>query len=170
MTAFGWRQRAAKAERSGFPRPERAESKAAAAYINGHFGKSHGHQSSKQGRWGHGNKRAPNVSHAMQPTILNFKGKKNTARPEDPKNFRESAILQFAGTQVVKHQDRDGRRKTGVCKRKRCRIAPNHYGIGAVHLGAEFRREWVVILKTCHSRGPQRQFVRRHSWARTQFQ
>ena len=103
MTAFEWRQRATKLERSGFPGPERADSKATAAYINGHFGKSHGHQSSKQGGWSHGNKRAPNVPHAMQPAILNFKGKKNTARPKYPANLRERAILQFPGTQVVKH-------------------------------------------------------------------
>jgi hypothetical protein len=97
MTVFEWRQRAAKAKRSGFPGTESADSKAAAAYINRHLGKTRGHQSSKQGRWDHGNKRAPNVSHAMQPTILNLKGKKNTARPEYAKNFRESAILHFAG-------------------------------------------------------------------------
>lgn len=154
MTALEWRQRAAETKRSGFPGSEGADSKATAAYINRHLGKSRGHQSSKQGRWGHGNKRAPNVSHAMQPTILNFKGKKNTARPEYTKNFREGAILQFAGMQVVKHQDGDGRRKTRVCKRKRCRIAPNHYGIGAVHLGAKSCGKCVVVVKTCHARGP----------------
>jgi hypothetical protein len=169
MPAFESRQRAAKAKLSGFAGSEGANSKSAAPDINRHLRKTRGCESRVQERWGHGSKCAPNVSHAMQPTILNFKGKKNTSRPKHPENFRERAILQLAGTQVVKHQDRDGRRKARVGKRKRCRIGLNHCCIGTVQAGAKCCGKCVVVLKTRHAQSPQRQFLGCRAWTRAQF-
>lgn len=65
------------------------------------------------------NKSASQMHHAMHVAILNFKREKNSPRPEHAKDFRESLVLQFRGTQMMQHQHGDRRGKSAVSERQR---------------------------------------------------
>ena len=103
------------------------------------------------------------MSHAVQPPILNLQCEEHAAGPKHPPDFRKGAILQLARTQMMKHQDRNRRRKRAIRKRQRPRIALDHCCIRAIHTGAQLCRKCVVVLETRHTRRPQAQLSRRRS-------
>jgi len=106
----------------------------------------------------------------VQPSILNLKREEYPARPEHAPNFRESAILHFVRTQMMKHEDRDCRRKCAIRKRQRRSISLDHRRIAAAHASTELRRRRVVVLKTGHPSSEVPQLLRCRSGPRTQLQ
>jgi hypothetical protein len=86
------------------------------------------------------------VSNAVQPPILNLKGKKNSARPQHPPYFRKSAILQLVRTQMMKHENGNRRSKRVIRKRQSCRIALKYAGICSAYASTESRGKFVVVF------------------------
>src|SRR6202165_3890011 len=170
MPAFALRQRGGRFKPSHFARAERTDSKASAPEIHGHLGKSRGRQSRNRRSWRHRHKRAPEVPHPVQPSILNLKREEHAAWPEHPPNFRESMILQLVRTQMMKHENRNRRRKCAVRKRQRRSISLDHRHTRAADAGTELRRNRVVVLKTGHPSSEVPQLLRCRSGPRAQLE
>src|SRR5205085_11391908 len=58
------------------------------------------------------------MGEALEPAVRNVKGVEMPAGPQDASNFRERAILRFAGGQVMQHQHRDDRGKSFTGERQ----------------------------------------------------
>jgi hypothetical protein len=85
-----------------------AESEGTTAKIHGNAGEARAGEPGEGGAGRNRREGAADVAEAMHPTVVNFKGKKDAARPKHAVNLRKHAILQFAGVQVM--QDKDGNR------------------------------------------------------------
>lgn len=113
---------------------------------------------------------APDVAHPVHPPILDLKRQKNPAGAQYPVDFFEGLILQFIRAQMMKHQNRNGRRKSFVWERQVRRIALNHAGIRAADARSQSRRKRVIVFETRYPTRSQAQFFRRRPRPRTQFQ
>src|SRR5260370_15393457 len=170
MPASALRQRGAPGKQSHFSRAQRPDSKATTTEIDSHLRKSRLPQSRKRRRRRHGHKRAAYVPHSVHPPILNLKRKEYSAWPKHPPNFCKGAILRLAGTQVMKHENRNRRRKCPVRKRQRRSIPLNDRYACATNARTQLRRKLVVVLETGHACRPHPQFLRRRTQPRTQLQ
>src|SRR6266576_3044045 len=164
------RVNAAHAEFLAFSRAQRPDSKAATTEIDGHLRKSSGRQSRERRRRRHRHKRAPGVPHSVQPPVQNLKGKEYSTWPKHPPNFRKSAILQLVRRQMMKHENRNRRRKCAVRKRQRRSVPLDHCHTRGRRAGTELGRKRVVVLETSHACRPRPQLLRRRTQPRTQLQ
>ena len=48
------------------------------------------------------------MNNAIQPGVVDFRGKENSAGTQNAKRFGEHAVLQFAGLEMVQHENADG--------------------------------------------------------------
>lgn len=164
------RQRVARWTRSGFRSAKRPNSKTAAPRVNGNLRKSRSRKSRGSRSRSDRCERASNMPYSVQPTILDFKREKNSARAKHAANFSERVILQFFRTQVMQHENRDCRRK-GLVRKRQCRcVALNHTRVSAPDTRAEPRRKSVIVLKTRHPRRSHPQLFRRRTRPRSQFE
>lgn len=146
---------------SGIALAKRPDSKAASPRIGRGARKSCRLQSSDDRRGVYWHKRAPNVPDPVQPPIFNFKCEENTAWPKHPANLRKSTILQLLRTQMMKHQNRNCRRKRFVNKWQCNRVALNHAGICPTRAGTESGSKSMVVFETGHPGCPASQLVGR---------
>ena len=116
-------------------------------------------QSREHRRGRHRHKGAPDVPHSVQPPIRNLKRQEHSSRPKHTPNFSKSEVLQLFRAQVMKHQDRDSRRKCPVRQRQRRSIPLNHRHTHAIDACTELRRKRVVTIKTCNPRGEMPQLL-----------
>src|SRR6266446_5859981 len=106
------------------------------------------------------------MAYSMQPPILNLKREEHSAGFKYAPNFRKCAILQFGGRQIIKKENRDGRRKCAIRERKRRRIALNHHSVRTVTPRGELGCKSVVVFETRHTRRETPQLIRRGTQAR----
>jgi hypothetical protein len=106
----------------------------------------------------------------MHPPVLNLKREEHSAGLKRTANFGKCAILKLAGTQMMKHENRNHGRKAPVRERQPCRVALNYGRIRAVHPRTELRRKRLIVLETRHTASEAPQLFRRRSWPRAQLQ
>jgi hypothetical protein len=91
------------------------------------------------------------VRHAVQPSILNLERDEHSAWLKRAANFRKSPILVLSASQVMKHENRDRRRKSPIREGQCRRVALNHGRIRAIHTLAQLCRKCMVELETRHT-------------------
>lgn len=84
------------------------EAEAAAADIEGNFGKASGVEAWKDGTGNHGSEGAADVADAVEPIVGNFEDDKHATGSKDAEGFGEHLILEFSGFEVVKDKDGEG--------------------------------------------------------------
>ena len=84
---------------------------------------------------------------AVQPAVLNFKGKEAAARTQHATDFVEGAILQCAGFQVVQRENGDDTRKGAIREGQGCGIGLHGSGASTDPL-RQASRGAVVVFQT----------------------
>ena len=125
--------------------------------IQADAGESGSVQSRNEGSRLDGYKRAICVDHAVEPSIRDFKSKEAAARLQDAVNFREGAILERARTQMMQHEDGDGRGEGAVGEGQCCRVALHDAG-AFTDLLRKPCGECMVVFETGYARNAPSQF------------
>jgi len=82
----------------------------------------------------HRHERTVGVNDAVEPSVLNFKGNETAAGTQHAVNFRERAILLFAGPQMMQDKNGNRRGEGAVSKGQCCRIALHDAGAVSILL------------------------------------
>ncbi len=106
----------------------------------------------------------------LQPSIVDLKREKDSSGPQHAVNFRERAILQLDGAQVMQDENGDGRRKTAIRKRQSRGVTLQNAATGPAPPGHQLCGKSMAILDTGNPRRPPPQFLRRCAWARANLQ
>jgi len=87
---------------------EGADAEGAAAEIHGNTREARAGEAREGGAGGNRVEGAAEVADTVDPTIVNFKGKKNAAGAKHAVDLCKHAVLQFAGAKMVQDENRDG--------------------------------------------------------------
>ena len=137
--------------------------------IQGDACESGGGQSRGEGCRLDGHECAVGVDYAVEPSIRDFKSKEAAAWLQDAVNFREGAILERARTQMMQHEDGDGRGEGAVGERQSCRVALHNASAVSVALRKSCG-ECMVVFETGYARIAPSQLSRGGAWACANFQ